>query len=52
MCCIDNQGQSAVVPRCRRQEVLDVAQKGLVGGHFSHGRMIANFLLKLGNNLS
>ena len=30
-----------VVPKVRRKEILDVAHRGLVGGHFSHNRMVA-----------
>ena len=31
-----------VVPSDRRQQVLDVAHKGLAGGHFSHNKMVAS----------
>ena len=30
-----------VVPSCRREEVLDIGNRGLVGGHFSHNKMFA-----------
>ena len=28
-----------VVPTCRRKEILDVGNRGLAGGHFSHNKM-------------
>ena len=30
-----------VVPKVRRKEILDAAHRGLVGGHFSHNKMVA-----------
>ena len=32
-----------VVPTPRRREVLDVAHRGLAGGHFSHNRMVGSW---------
>ena len=31
-----------VVPYCRCREVIDVGHRGLVGGHFSHNKMVAS----------
>ena len=31
-----------VVPSVRRQQILDLAHKGLAGGHFSHNKMVVS----------
>ena len=31
-----------VVPSVRRQQILDLAHKGLAGGHFLHNKMVAS----------